>query len=105
MINEALRLFRVFHDKKTKELAEELEISTSYLSEIENGKKQPTLALIDKYADVFETSKSAILFFSEELDKTDNKTVRKNVRSLIFKFLESLEKYTNNAAKTKKVSR
>ncbi|NRX73843.1 transcriptional regulator with XRE-family HTH domain [Clostridium beijerinckii] len=40
MINESLRLLRVFHDLKAIDLAKKLSISQSYLSEIENGKKK-----------------------------------------------------------------
>ena len=40
MLNECLRLFRVFHDKKSKDLAKELRIPPSHLSEIELGKKK-----------------------------------------------------------------
>lgn len=41
MLNEALRLLRVFNDRKATDLAKELGISAAYLSEIETGKKLP----------------------------------------------------------------
>jgi transcriptional regulator with XRE-family HTH domain len=92
MINEALRLIRVFHDLKAVELSNKLNISPSYLSEIESGKKEPTLDLIRKYAEVFSTSPSSILFFSEDIDKVGKK---KNFKGLIRKktihFLQSIE--------------
>jgi len=90
MIGEALRLIRVFHDKKLVELARELDISTSYLSEIENDKKRPNLALIEKYAEVFNTKPSSILFFSEEMDKKKDGT-KKFVRENMIKFLQTVE--------------
>ena len=66
MLGEALRLIRVFHDKKLVDLAKELDISPGYLSEIERGKsnKKPSLELINRYAQVFNTKPSVILFFS-----------------------------------------
>lgn len=67
MLNEALRLMRVFHDMKQKELAEKLGISKSHLSEIESGKKVPTLALLNRYSEVFGIPVSSIMFFSENL--------------------------------------
>jgi len=72
MLNKALRLMRVFHDLTQKELAEKLGISTSHLSEIESGKKTPTLAVLNRYAEVFEMPVSSILFFSENLDSDVN---------------------------------
>ncbi len=62
MIGEALRLLRIFNGYKSAELAEKLGISQSYVSEIENNKKQPTMDILDKYASVFEMKKSTLLF-------------------------------------------
>jgi transcriptional regulator with XRE-family HTH domain len=93
MIGEALRLIRVFHDMKSSELAKELGISSSYLSEIESGKKQPSLELINKYAEIFNTSSHAILFFSEDLDKNKG-PFKVSMRNKILKFLNAVEKIT-----------
>ena len=43
-------------------------ISKSHLSEIESGRKQPRLELIERYSDEFGIPTSSILFFSECLD-------------------------------------
>jgi transcriptional regulator with XRE-family HTH domain len=69
MLSEALRLIRVFHDVKQNELARRLEISNSYLSEIENGNKVPSVEIIGKYASEFQIPPSSILFFSEQLSE------------------------------------
>jgi transcriptional regulator with XRE-family HTH domain len=76
MIGEALRTMRVFHDMTQKDLAEKLEISKSHLSEIESGKKTPTLALLERYSHVFNIPTSSILFFSENMDE-DNVPLEK----------------------------
>jgi transcriptional regulator with XRE-family HTH domain len=68
MLGEALRLIRVYHDLKQKQVAERLEVSTSYLSEIERGLKTPTLDVIERYAKTFDMPMSSIMFFSESLD-------------------------------------
>jgi transcriptional regulator with XRE-family HTH domain len=67
MIGEALRVLRIFHDLAQKDLAMKLEIVPSYLSEIESGKKEPTLQLLRKYSEEFRIPLSSILFFSEHL--------------------------------------
>lgn len=70
MLNQALRLIRSYHDLSQTELAEELSISNSHLSEIESGKKQPSLELLNKYSERFDVPLSSILFFSENIDTT-----------------------------------
>lgn len=68
MLSQALRMIRVFHDAKQRDLAEALEIAPSYLSEIESGKKEPTLALLRRYSEHFGIPLSSILFFSEHME-------------------------------------
>jgi transcriptional regulator with XRE-family HTH domain len=73
MLGNALRLMRVFHDLKQNELAGKLGISNAHLSEIESGKKQPSMQLLNRYSEEFDIPLSSILFFSESLD--ENKDV------------------------------
>lgn len=68
MINDALRLIRVFHNLKQRELAIKLGVSQSHLSELEGGQKQPTLETLNKYSEVFDIPVSSILFFAEAKD-------------------------------------
>jgi transcriptional regulator with XRE-family HTH domain len=69
MLHEALRLIRIFHDISQTELARRIRVSKSYLSEIEKGKKQPTLSLLEQYSMEFKLPMSSIMFFSEALEK------------------------------------
>jgi transcriptional regulator with XRE-family HTH domain len=68
MLGEALRLIRVYHDLKQKQVAERLDISTSYLSEIEKGHKTPSLDLIQRYSSIFGLPVSSIMFFAESVE-------------------------------------
>ena len=88
-LNQALRLIRIFHDTSLSELAKQMDISVGYLSEIETGKKNPSLDVIHKYATTFHTTESAILFFSENIE-TDSKTTIA-LRNNILKFLQVLD--------------
>ena len=72
MQHEALRLVRVFHDMNQTTLAERLGISKSYLSELESGKKSPTLELLQKYSETFNMPLSSLIFFSENVDNPSN---------------------------------
>lgn len=68
MLNRALRLLRTYHQLTQVELAKHLDISNSYLSEIESGHKKPPLDLLDKYSEIFKMPTSSILLFSESLE-------------------------------------
>ena len=67
MINEALRLIRIFHNINQSKFAEELDISRSYLCEIESGKKSPSIELVEKYSHIFNIPTSSLFIFSERL--------------------------------------
>jgi transcriptional regulator with XRE-family HTH domain len=95
MLGEALRLIRVFHDCKVTELAKALKISPGYISEIENNIKEPSMDTLKKYAEYFKTSVSAIIFFSEELDKDKGKTTKSAIRHKLIKFLQFMENATS----------
>ncbi len=93
MISEALRLIRVMHNMRANDLAAELGISCSYLSEIENGKKKPTIDLLNKYGIVLSLRPSDILFFSEELDESDPiDRSKKAMQQAIIKLMQRIEK-------------
>ncbi len=70
MLDEALRLIRVYHDLTQTQLSYELGISNSFLSEIESGKKTPSLELLGKYSNRFDIPVSSLLFFSENLEQS-----------------------------------
>jgi transcriptional regulator with XRE-family HTH domain len=85
MVSEALRMMRVFHDLTQRELADKLGISKSHVSEIESGRKTPTLEVLKRYSEFFEVPVSSILFFSEHIDGEINleSDIRKFISSKI----------------------
>lgn len=68
MIGDTLRRLRGIYGYSAREMSNQLGISSSYLSEIENGKKQPTLDLLEGYSEVFNIRLSSLLRFSEDYD-------------------------------------
>jgi transcriptional regulator with XRE-family HTH domain len=104
MLHEALRLIRVFHDLKQWELAEKLEISKSYISEVESGKKVPSLELIEKYSNFFNIPSSSILYFSEELSRdtgasASSLVAQRRIASKVISFLKFIELRTDSDAR------
>ena len=93
MINEALRLIRVFHDLKQFQAAERLGISKSHISEIEKGNKTPSLDLIERYSQEFRIPVSAIMFFAEELPNAKRgETTRTKIASKVVDLLKFIER-------------
>lgn len=85
MIYKALRMAREFHRMKQVDLAKRLNISTSYLSEIEAGKKPPSIELLESYARIFDIPASTFLLFDERIgDKSDKKRIEKAQKMLQF---------------------
>lgn len=89
MISRALRMVRTFHRLKQIDLADKLEISNSYLSEIESGVKSPSVELLGKYSTIFRIPVSTLLLFSERLDKKKfSERVRVQAGDKILRMLE-----------------
>lgn len=68
MINDALRLVRLYFGYSQVELAEELELSQSMISEIERGAKPVTMDVLEKYSQGLGIKMSKLMFFAEELE-------------------------------------
>ena len=101
MLSEALRLIRVFHDLSQSELAAQVNISKSYLSEIENGKKEPSLDVIKKYSLRFNIPISSIMFFAEKLNEDGSiskqtKKAKGVIANKIISFLLLIESKTED---------
>lgn len=91
MINDALRLLRLYLGLSQKELATELEVSQSMVSEVETGTKAVSMELLERYSQKFDVRMSQLLFFAEELEghpiKTRGKLI---VASGVLSLLEKL---------------
>lgn len=65
MLNDALRLVRVYHDLSLGEASKKVGLSKSYVSEIENGRKKVTMEVLEKYATAFDLPMSSLMLFAE----------------------------------------
>ena len=68
MINDALRLVRLYWGYSQRELATELDLSQSMISEIERGAKSVSIEVLERYSSKLGVRMSQLLFFAEELD-------------------------------------
>lgn len=101
MLGDALRLIRTFHDMSQRELARELDVSNSYLSEIESNKKQPSLDFVEKYSAIFGIPVSSIMFFSENYDKAKRS---ERVRSFVSKKILSMMDVVSSTASKNEIA-
>ena len=70
---EKLRALRMHHGLTLKELAGELDlVAHGYISELELGKKLPTVELVLKVAGLFKVTTDELLRDDMELDLDDN---------------------------------
>ncbi|AFL73220.1 helix-turn-helix transcriptional regulator [Thiocystis violascens] len=101
-LGEALRLVRSFHDISQIELAYRLGISRSYLSELESGKKTPSIDLLASYAKVFEIPISYLLLFYETLEENDTSSKVRSVATQkalrLLNWIESIRKSNQSDA-------
>lgn len=71
MIGEVLKRLRKIYGYKAVEICNHLGISPSYLSEIENGKKQPSLEHLKKYAQLFGIRLSSLILLAESYEEAE----------------------------------
>lgn len=91
MINDALRLLRLYIGLSQKQIASELDVSQSFISEMESGEKSVTIDILKKYSDRFDVRMSQLLFFAEELDGVPVRQKGKLIiASGVLKLLENL---------------
>ncbi len=74
MINDALRLLRLYLGLSQKDMASELQLSQSMISEIEKGTKSVSMEILERYSNRFDVRMSKLLFFAEELQGEPVKT-------------------------------
>ena len=93
MIGDVLKRTRAIYGLKATEMSELLEISKSYLSEIENNKKKPSLELLEKYSKIYGIKLSSLILLSEDYDdaKKDNKG-ETFVRNMMMTLIKGMSK-------------
>ena len=97
MLNEALRLIRVYHDLSQKEAAERVKLSKSYLSELEAGNKKVTLEVLEKYSTAFDLPISSLMLFAEQAASNSlAERARVKIAGKVIKMLEWIEMLTES---------
>ena len=90
MLGNTLKRLRGIYGYSAKEMSELLGISSSYLSEIENGKKKVSMDLLERYSELFDLRVSTLMRFSEDYEDSElNNAGQKFITSLMSKVIEA----------------
>ena len=88
MYDRALKTIRQYHRLSQADLADELQISRSYLNELERKRKEPSLDVLSKYARRFDIPLSSIMLFAEQAQDTKFDKARVYFADKVLKMLE-----------------
>lgn len=92
MNHRALKLIRQYHRLTQADLAKHLRLSKSFVSELENGNRKPSLEVLESYADFFQIPLSSFMLFSEEIESNSwHERSRVFMAKKVLKMLEWLE--------------
>lgn len=91
MIGDILKRTRTIYGYKASEMSELLDISKSYLSEIENNKKKPSLELLERYSEIYGMKLSSLILISENYEEaTRSNKGDKFIRNLMIRLIERM---------------
>ena len=102
MYDRALKLIRQYHRLSQAELADALNLSRSFVSELEkHGGKKPSIDVLERYANYFKIPVSSLLLFAERSASSDlREKSRTFAADKVLKMLEWLEETTRDQART-----
>lgn len=99
MINEALRLLRLYCGFSQAVMAHKLSTTQSLVSDIEGGRKNVTMDLLEAYSEAVGIRMSQLLFFAEEIEgKPIGRRGKLIVADKVLQILERLSPSDNEAA-------
>ncbi len=80
MIGNILKYIRICNDFSTKEVAEMIETSVAYISDVERNRKNTSLTTLNRFANCYNIEVSKILYLDElELKGIDRKEILKEI--------------------------
>ena len=88
-VGKNIKLFRTIAGLKQKELAAKIEVKDSYLSSIENEKKEPSLSLLKKISEKLNIP--IAMFFWENIDGKEEDTPEARLKKLLFQLTSELQ--------------
>ncbi|SDF58093.1 DNA-binding transcriptional regulator, XRE-family HTH domain [Fontibacillus panacisegetis] len=104
MIGDVLKRTRAIYGYKASEMSSLLGISNSYLSEIENNKKQPSLDLLQNYSKVLGIKLSSLILLSENFEEASkNDRSQEFIKNMMLRLINFMSKDKDELSEEKKV--
>lgn len=92
-IGSTLKLLRVASNIKQASLAEDLDITANYLSQIENGKKEPSLTFLKRFSQRLDVPLGYLLWLALEDSKSpEGLDVKQKMNDLLVNILRQKKK-------------
>jgi len=88
VFDRALKTMRQYHRLNQAEMATKLCLSKSYVSEIERGRKEPSLDVLRKYSKAFEVPLSSLMLFAERSSGSGLERARVFAADKVLRMLE-----------------
>ncbi len=82
-----LRTVRIAQDLSTKNIADKMNVRTSYITDVERGDRTPSIATLDKYCEALNISTHNIFLWRD-----DQKNNHYSFQKLLMKILMAIEK-------------
>lgn len=101
-IGKRIRNFRIQNELKQAQLAESLDVSTNFISEIETGKKSISLETLCRLCEKYKLSADYILFGKEYLNLPE-RTLSEFLSSLSTEELPTIIEYLEATAKLRRL--
>ena len=98
MLNEALRLIRLFHGMNKTQTAGRVALSKSYVNELESGEKKVTMDVLEKYSVGFCMPMSFLMLFAEQVA---DPTAIENTRNFVARKTLTMLKWVATVAEVK----
>lgn len=71
MLGQVLRCIKIAQEKKTKDVANLMGCSCTYITEVENGHKTPSYEMLKKFSKCFDVPASKIVEWHELAEKNN----------------------------------
>jgi transcriptional regulator with XRE-family HTH domain len=93
MIGDVLKRTRAIYGYKATEMSSMLGISNSYLSEIENNKKQPSLEILQNYSKILGIKLSSLILLSEDFEEASkNNKSQEFIKNMMLRLVNFMSK-------------
>lgn len=98
-MGETLKRIRCIFGYDVKQIAEKLGTSQAYISDIENGKREPTLDILQALADIYGIKRSSIMLMAETAEEAKNNgKLQQVIRKAMLMVIKNLSEITDDNA-------